>query len=583
MSLEGSDEPAPPVGDAASELPTSGQGLSCSGPDRSAWLKAALRGAGRGSQVGLLLRTLADRADCDGLVRPDPEVIGATFARLDDGGVRDLRSGSISHPRLMFVDTELWLSAATGLDLLEVEEILGRLQFGDARVSLIEAVGDPRRGLAELILRDPCDSHPVDRAVREGAQCRDDPPLPVLGDRPSISLEGTGWSRGSGEYKRPAGSVALVSIDEARRTSVHDHSDLNDRLVFWMSIRGLDYHQRALPRPSSGRLIWLELVPEPSNPFDRNAVALDFNGVRVGYVGAGVAYRAHQVVRYQNLDGNACFVPGVINGDHGHVALPTQARLEMYIDRRRVASEMADLWAALPSAVRQELTENGFELGQGHLKCLASIREIAPHVGLSAEPRADCLPFVLQEFLHEKRQKQREERRQVHIRVRAQAAERSELRKAGRDFRNRQIVELHHAGRSNAAIVAEVGVSSDTVRRVLKDAGIRPSVGLSSYAEALLRSRAERCLEAISLQRAGLSRSEIALALGVSVDTAKVLVRDGRFFEFPENNPTRLDLAISAHLHAWSKAALDHENPEMRRAVTDARVLELLKPELLER
>lgn len=56
-------------------------------------------------------------------------------------------------------------------------------------------------------------------------------------------------------------------------------------------------------------------------------------------------------------------------------------------------------------------------------------------------------------------------------------------------------------------------------------------------------SRAERAQHALGLQRAGHIRGEIAARLAVSQDTVKGLLRDAKFFENPESDPSRLDLA----------------------------------------
>jgi hypothetical protein len=71
--------------------------------------------------------------------------------------------------------------------------------------------------------------------------------------------------------------------------------------------------------------------------------------------------------------------------------------------------------------------------------------------------------------------------------------------------------------------------------------------------------------------------------MGLSPDTVKLLLRDGRFYESPEDNNERLDRAVLAHHHGWTRAALDVEAAQAKRAVVDAHVLEVLRPDLLER
>jgi DNA polymerase-3 subunit epsilon len=63
-----------------------------------------------------------------------------------------------------------------------------------------------------------------------------------------------------------------------------------------------------------------------------------------------------------------------------------------------------------------------------------------------------------------------------------------------------------------------------------------------------MEARARRGAQALDMQRAGSSRSEIAVALGVSQETVKSLLRDAKFYENPESDPSRLALARDARL-----------------------------------
>ncbi|WP_166390525.1 exonuclease domain-containing protein [Nocardioides ochotonae] len=59
-------------------------------------------------------------------------------------------------------------------------------------------------------------------------------------------------------------------------------------------------------------------------------------------------------------------------------------------------------------------------------------------------------------------------------------------------------------------------------------------------------SRAERARLALMMQRAGANRAAIASALGVTQETVKGLLRDAKFYENPESDPSRLALARDA-------------------------------------
>lgn len=61
-----------------------------------------------------------------------------------------------------------------------------------------------------------------------------------------------------------------------------------------------------------------------------------------------------------------------------------------------------------------------------------------------------------------------------------------------------------------------------------------------------MEARSERGIQALAMQRAGSSRAEIGTALGLSQDTVKAVLRDAKFYENPESDPSRLALAREA-------------------------------------
>lgn len=483
----------------------------------------------------------------------------------------------------MYADAELWLSAVTGIPLDRVERVIESLQPGGYNlIDFIEIPGDPLDGTAELVLHER-DPHPVEPFLEGLADDAEGPALPALGDLPSVALPGTGWARGRGEYQRPSSSQALVTIAEARRTDVHDHPDLDLRSVFWMGARGVDYHRAAMATQKVGRWAWLELVPEPHNPHDDTAVALDLDGVRIGYVGASVAYRIHPVVRYQNLDGNACFVPAVLQSrDEVYVALPTQSRLNRYIDRVQISLECAAVWDALSPDLRHAISDANYWLDETTAAAVIQLRVHAPHLAWPAKPNPAEIPKYWDELMRDKRRARREERAAERKQERQATAQRVAERAFQREQRDARIVDLHGNGRSRAQIAAELGVSSSTVATVLAKAGIRATGGMNDYSRAAQEARIRRCQQALSLQRSALTRAEIAHAMGVSAETVKLLLRDARFYQAPEDSPERLNLAVLAHHHSWTRAALDGESARTRRAIADAHALESLRPDLLE-
>jgi DNA polymerase III epsilon subunit-like protein len=61
-----------------------------------------------------------------------------------------------------------------------------------------------------------------------------------------------------------------------------------------------------------------------------------------------------------------------------------------------------------------------------------------------------------------------------------------------------------------------------------------------------MEARAERGRQALTMQRTGSNRAEIAGTLGIGLETVKALLRDAKFYENPESDPSRIALAREA-------------------------------------
>jgi len=108
------------------------------------------------------------------------------------------------------------------------------------------------------------------------------------------------YQRAVGEYVRPVGRFNLVDYCETLATH---------RPSF---VAGTSYHQSAVARHADGESVDVEFVPEPNNPYDSWAVALDVGGARVGYLQAGAAQVWHDIVRSINSAGMSVTTSGTI-------------------------------------------------------------------------------------------------------------------------------------------------------------------------------------------------------------------------------------------------------------------------------
>lgn len=70
--------------------------------------------------------------------------------------------------------------------------------------------------------------------------------------------------------------------------------------------------------------------------------------------------------------------------------------------------------------------------------------------------------------------------------------------------------------------------------------------GRNDFNTAVRLERLARAEEAVRLQRAGLSRAQVGIRLGVSKELVKELLRDGKFYADPASDPLRTELAREA-------------------------------------
>lgn len=104
----------------------------------------------------------------------------------------------------------------------------------------------------------------------------------------------------------------LASFEEARASEPEFDKDFEDRRFFTFAVRGRVFHPGVLDHPKVRGEAWFELVPEPHNPHDACAVAIDHDGQRIGYVYADFALWLHGYIRAANIHGYRCRVPGFI-------------------------------------------------------------------------------------------------------------------------------------------------------------------------------------------------------------------------------------------------------------------------------
>lgn len=91
-----------------------------------------------------------------------------------------------------------------------------------------------------------------------------------------------------------------------------------------------------------------------------------------------------------------------------------------------------------------------------------------------------------------------------------------------------------------------VSVPSEEAKRKYQEGDDADALSRTAHNTNEQTARLGRCRQAVSLQRDGLSRRQIARALGIGSETVAELLRDGKFYEDPVSNPARLAIARAA-------------------------------------
>ncbi|MFJ4952755.1 hypothetical protein [Streptomyces sp. NPDC088760] len=361
-------------------------------------------------------------------------------------------------------------------------------------------------------------------------------------------------TRRPGEYARPAGRILL-----------DDHFEASGE--FYAS--GAYYHQQSLSGLPAQQRVECELVPEPHNPWDARAVALDVDGERVAYLPATSAKMWHDVVRAWNAAGFAVYTGAETNrwttggGDRFGLTLPKWDWRSL-LDLAEAAGLRAGWEAAMADLTDEQrlaLREGrGYDPDESAVKALWRRRSAHPLFSWGAKRDGDLterMPFWYGYFVRERIREESEERRErlwfarsvksellrafkAEIgRRRARDRERSLVQRADQDER---ALRLQREGRRVAEIAAELGLTHKQAENALTRA--RRAAGVvSRRPEDLQNERRRQAAEAVALKRSGMARAQIARAMGRSADTVDELLKDGFFYEAPEDQPERLDLA----------------------------------------
>lgn len=286
------------------------------------------------------------------------------------------------------------------------------------------------------------------------------------------------WTRPRGEYQRGVGRFELCSMKEARRErrlqkrGSEDPRSIEEKGFFSTGVRATEYYPHMFESENSRGWHWFELVPEPSNPYDPNAVAVDRDGSRIGYLSSRIARVYHWRLRVLNGEGYSCFSPGHTSSEGDcWIVLPAASRVEhgLVVDgaRRRLSA----VWSGLPEGIRARIEANGYHINSELAKELLHLRDMDPYLfPTQPDPHgfSQLWDSTLRDVRHANNAKKAEESRRRREQLKKEKTERVAAREVAALVRDRRIAESLRMGKSKTAIVKELRVGWDTVSRVAK-------------------------------------------------------------------------------------------------------------------
>lgn len=355
-------------------------------------------------------------------------------------------------------------------------------------------------------------------------------------------------TRRPGEYVRPPGVLDIMAAAQVNGEG------------YRRALRGVPYQDG---NPFGGHrqstTVTLELIPEPLNPWDSFAVAIDYEGQRVGYLPADEAGEFHDIVRAANRSGYALTTRAeltVYDYDDGVERSVPYLELPVYPGIRNIGARFGmrdEVWSLMDKFdpdTRWKIIRQRSGIDDELMTRLLELRHLAPSFTWpeNASGRfSDSLEYYLRDLYFEERaaqqQRQDDERQARRETKEGERKAKAAAKAAAKERLQMMVLELMTQGHSGAHISRELGVSETFVRTVKQAVGL--GIG-PEWSKGKQDDRARNCHLAAEMADQGLSRRQIADELGTQVDTVKLLLRDGRFYRDPRSQSARLRLARRA-------------------------------------
>lgn len=281
----------------------------------------------------------------------------------------------------------------------------------------------------------------------------------LVGTPEEIDTSGC-WSRPEDEYKVTGNNfVALCDHFRARKIDAERIKAYDDRGFNVFAVRGVVFNAFQIGLFDSPRCrgeVWFELIPEPHNPADPRAVAIDFRGVRVGYVHADLAMWIHGLVLSANLHNKRCVVPGFIcSSQSAWYAIDDFPRLEEFVQYNDIVSRIVDIWRHMPAREKETVGRPSFS--EKAALTYWKYRDFDPGVYPSSPE-----PYLYWPLWYRAEKVLNPIKKSYVVAVKRE--------------RSIKVISLYGEGKKKSEISRRLGISVYSVEKIIKDSALKKSL-----------------------------------------------------------------------------------------------------------
>jgi hypothetical protein len=286
------------------------------------------------------------------------------------------------------------------------------------------------------------------------------------------------YLRAPGEYVRPANRTLLDP----------------DLPSFRVTLQGLFAYNHVLDAFSDGQTLNLELVPEPGNPWDSQAMSVEFEGKRIGYLPSSLAADWHDCVRFLNRLGFAAYVSGQAQLSRTlhmwvYVIIPGLEALCRFAHNVGVFAECDAVLSEFDRDTFELLIDQASNLPNNLAEMLEEKKNFAPALSWSLdasltsyERLPQAILLRLNNLAHERARYLKQLARDAREKAKQEANDEREMRRIAKaDVRSRQrdqVKRLTLSGSSQREIAEALGCSISKVSTLQNEASVKPARSL---------------------------------------------------------------------------------------------------------